>query len=375
LVRGRVGVQRITRFARFAFAASVVGAVFLGAHRAKPGAEEGFTLVTPARAQSEAELSAARQLFADALADEQAGRHAAALDKFQRVQAVRDTQAVRYRIATCLEALGGLKAALAAYTSASIAGAGGAESAGIARASRDKVDALSKRVARVTVTLPARAPADAVVKIDAETVPANMVGTPIVVDPGAHEVTVTAAGSVPFHSRVTLAEGAQGTVEATFTPAPPVAPPSPPPAALPSQPGGAPEATPPSAPEAVPGPTPPPPGSSRKTAGTLLVAGGGALVVAGTVILLLRHSDIQSLDAACPNGVCPRSRQSELQATHDRAVVEGPLGVGLGAAGIVAAGIGVYFLVRPAHTSQAASSVIAPWADRSSAGVAWSGTF
>jgi hypothetical protein len=370
-VRGRVAVQGRARIARFALSASLACGVFAAA----PGTESGFSLVTPARAQTEAELSAARQLFADALADEQAGRHGAALEKFQRVQAVRDTQAVRYRIATCFEALGQLKAALAAYTSASIAGAVGAESAGIARASRDKVDALSKRVARVVVTLPARAPADAIVKIDGEAVPANTVGTPIVVDPGAHEVTVTATGSVPFHARVTLPEGAQGTVEATFTPAPPLPPPSPPPTAPPPHLGPALDATPPPAAEATPAAAPRAPNARGKTVGIALAAGGGALVVAGAAILLVRHADIQSLDSACPNGICPRSRQSDLQATHDRAVLEGPLGVGLGVAGVVAAGIGVYLLVRPAHASPTTSSAIAPWADRTAAGVAWSGTF
>ena len=102
----------------------------------------GFAL-SRARA-GESDISAARKLFSDALADEEAGRYAVALDEFERVRAVRDTQAVRYRIATCLEALGKLKQALTTYETTSIGGASDAESSSIARASRDKVEALGE---------------------------------------------------------------------------------------------------------------------------------------------------------------------------------------------------------------------------------------
>jgi hypothetical protein len=362
LVRGRLGVRRIARLALGA-------AVLLGAFSGGRSADTGFVLVASARAQTEAELTAARQLFAEALADEQAGRHAAALDKFQRVQAVRDTQAVRYRIATCLEALGQLRAALAAYTSTSVAGAVDAESASIARASRDKVEALSKRVARVVVTLPAHSPSDSVVKIDGEAVQANAIGTPIVVDPGAHEISASGSGVVPFHAHVTLAEGAQSTIEATL---PPAAGPAAPATPAPHPPGVAEPARPfPPEPEATPRATTA--RSGRQTSGIVLVGGGGALVAAATAILIVRHFDIQSLQAACPRGVCPLNRQSELEGTRNRAVAEGPLGVGVGVAGIVAAGVGVYLLVTPARLGP--KSAIAPWVDRGAGGLAWTGSF
>ena len=356
------------RIARFALGTAVF--VAAGALSAGRGAGGGFVLVAPARAQTEAELSAARQLFAEALTDEQAGRHAAALEKFQRVQEVRDTQAVRYRIATCLEALGQLRAALAAYTSTSIAAAVDAESASIARASRDKVDALSKRVARVVVTLPPHPPADAVVKIDGEVVQPNAIGTPIVVDPGPHEITAAGPGVVPFHARLSLAEGAQTTVEATLASAP-----APVPALAPAPAPHATASPEPGRPSPLEGEPPAPPNRShpgRTTAGIVLVAGGAALLAGATAILLLRHADIQSLQNACPEGVCPYDRQAELEATHNRAVLEGPLGIGVGAAGVVAAGVGVYFLATSGH---AASSALHPWVERTAGGVAWSGHF
>jgi hypothetical protein len=338
--------------------------------------------VASAWGQTETDLSAARRLFAEALADEQAGRHSAALDKFLRVQAVRDTQAVRYRIATCLEALGQLRAALAAYTSTSIAASTDAESASIARASREKVDALSKRVARVIVTLPAHVPSDAVVKIDGEALQANAIGTPIVVDPGPHEVTATGSGVVPFRAQMTLAEGGQSTIEATLASAPPARP-----AALPEPPKLVAPEPPPLPPHAPTTPPPPAaPSTARTSAGVVFITAGGVLLAGASAILLVRHSDIQSLEAACPGGVCPLDQESQLEATRSRALIEGPLGVGVGTAGVIAAGLGIYFLAtgdsvpaaRPsdgesAHrpASPTLTATVRPWLNRTGGGIAW----
>ncbi|MGO8997255.1 MAG: hypothetical protein ACLQVI_28405 [Polyangiaceae bacterium] len=335
--------------------------------------------VARAWGQSELELGAARRLFAEALADEQAGRHSAALDKFLRVQAVRDTQAVRYRIATCLEALGQLRAALAAYTSTSIAASTDTESASIVRASREKVDALSKRVARVIVTLATHSPPDAVVKIDGEALQPNAIGTPIVVDPGLHEIVATGSGSAPFHSQVTLPEGGQSTIEVTLAAPPALAPPPAPvipesPKLPPPEPQTLPVHP---VPETPPTPPPPPPAatSSRTTVGVVFVAAGGVLLAGATAILLLRNSDIQSLEATCPGGVCPLSDESALETTRNRALVEGPVGVGVGVAGVVAAGLGIYFLATKQHAPAPAAAAITPTLtlgmNRAAAGVAW----
>jgi hypothetical protein len=362
LVRGVLGGRGIASFA--------LGALCFCGALPRSGS---LRFIPAACAQTEAELTAARQLFADALTDERAGRHAAALEKFQRVQAVRDTQSVRYRIATCLEALGQLRAALAAYTSTSIAAATDAESTSIARASRDKVDALSRRVARIVVTLPSHAPLDAAVKIDGEAIQPNAIGTPIVVDPGTHEITATASGSPPFKAQMNLPEGGQSAIEATLAaslpPAPvptlapasvtaPLPPPSPGPAPLP--------ASPPSEPTSSHG---------RATAGLVFVSVGGVLVAAATAILLVRHSDIQSLESACASGVCPANQESQLTATHNRAVIEGPVGFTAGGLGILGLGVGVYLLATAPSSAAHASATFAPWIDRNGGGVGWSGRF
>ena len=314
-------------------------------------------LVRTASAQTEADLAAARRLFAEGLTDEQAGRHAAALEKFTRVQAVRDTQAVRYRIATCLEALGRLRAALEAYTATSVAASTDAESASIARASREKVEALGRRVARLIVTLPSPTPADALVKVDDEPIAANAIGTPIVVNPGAHEITASASNAAPFRAQITLAEGAQSTVQAALAARQPPAPEPPPrPASVVTLAPPPPPIVPTSQGESEP--SPPPSRSGRTATGVVFLTAGGVLLAGASAVLLVRHSDIQTLEAQCPNGVCPVSQESSIEATRNRALVEGPVGVGVGAAGLVAAGIGVYFLASAPSASHAA---LTPW--------------
>jgi hypothetical protein len=359
---GRIG--RVTRVA-------LPIAALLGVLAGGRGPGGRLALVQSAQGQTEADLTAARQLFAEALADEQAGRHSAALEKFHRVQAVRDTQAVRYRIATCLEALGQLRAALEAYTSTSIAAAVDTESASIARASRDKVEALSKRVARLVVTLSARAPADTLVKVDGEALQANTIGTPIVVDPGVHEITASGTGMTPFRARVTLVEGGQGTVEATLAPPAPAATPAPPPVVPPPRAAVVPE-PPPSGREGMHPPSGASPHSARTTVGVAFLAGGGIFLAGATAILLVRHSDIQSLEAACPGDVCPVARASELESTRNRALVEGPIGVAAGAVGLVGAGVGIYLV---ATAGNGKSVALTPWADRSASGIALVGHF
>ena len=116
---------------------------------------------TPSRAEppappprTEAELAAARKVFADALRDEQEQRFDAALDGFRRVREVRDTAPVEYRIGTCLEALGHLAEALSAYDAAIRLGDGDAAQADLVAESRARSDALSKRVAPLSSTAP-----------------------------------------------------------------------------------------------------------------------------------------------------------------------------------------------------------------------------
>jgi uncharacterized membrane protein len=67
-----------------------------------------FLVASVAGAQTSAppspdSLAAARALFGEALRDENSERFGEALEKFERVRAVRDTPSIEYRIGSCYE--------------------------------------------------------------------------------------------------------------------------------------------------------------------------------------------------------------------------------------------------------------------------------
>ena len=257
-----------------------------------------------ARAQPTSDLAAARSLFAAGLADESHGDYAAALAKFERVRAVKDTQAVRYRIATCLEGLGRLREAINAYTAAAIDATSNPESARIAKASRDAVAGLEKRLAA------------------GEGASATPGPTP--------SASASAPASAPAPASASASASASPPAPASAPAAPPVA--------------------------------------------SLVLFASSAVLAAGTVVVLvLRHSDIASIESTCPNGVCPTSRESDVTSTRDRALVEGPIAIGMGAAAVVTAGIRAYLLV--ASKPAASGAAVAPWVDRRACGVGVAGRF
>jgi len=301
-----------------------------------------------AHAQSEADLRAARKLFADGMKDQDEGHFDAALEKFRRVQQVKDTQPVRYRIASCLESLGKLREAQRAYEATLDKGVAG-QTDDVTRAAREKSDAVAKRLARVTLTLSPHAAGDAEVRVDDEPISAGALGTEIPLDPGTHEVVGTSKDAPTFRTTLTLSEGGQAQLMVMLDP-PSAAPPEPPP---------------------KPPETPHPAGSSRKTWGYVAIAGGGVLIAGGVVAFVLRHGDIAELQRSCPGGVCPIERRDELTSTHSRAVLEGVLGWTLVATGAVAAGAGIFLLATDRHESTA----IAPFFTRGGGGFSLTRTF
>lgn len=82
---------------------------------------------------------------------------------------------------------------------------------------------------------------------------------------------------------------------------------------------------------------------------------------------VLRESDIRTANRLCPGGGCVGSLNAEALAATSRARVEGPLGVGLGAVGLVAAALGAYLVIQtPGRTS---AVFLAPLTWRTGAGV------
>jgi tetratricopeptide (TPR) repeat protein len=301
-------------------------------------------------------LAAARALFADALQDEEAGRPADALEKFERVRRVRDTASIEYRIGTCLEALGQLPAAYAAYRSAARLGrTGDAETLEVAGAASARADALSKHLARLTLVLPEAVPPGLQVRLDGEVLAPPALGSPLWLAPGHHTVAVAAPGATPVQSEIALGEGAE--VSLALSPAAP-----PPPPALASS--------------AAPSADTAPSGPTWNTAGVVLAGGGATLLAASTVLLILRAADISQLDDRCPQGHCPPgSDRSDLLSIHQRALVEGPVALGCGIAGVAAAALGLYLVVGRTGSTPATSPTaeITPLVGFGAAGISLAG--
>jgi len=283
-----------------------------------------------ARAQSPEELSAARQLFVDGLADEEQGRFAAALEKFKRVQRVRDTVPVRYRLGSSLEGLGKIVLSVEAYTSAVQLGTSSGAEPEVVKAAQARLDALTPRLAHVTLSVAPRFSADAEVAIDGERVaPKSFADLPL--DAGTHVVTATAKGADPFRTQVTVSERGRLEIPIALEPTPP--------------------------PVLPPAETP----SSLPTIGIVTSVAGGVLVVGGLVFLALRSSAISELNEACPGGKCAADREQELRDTRDRALWQGPVGATLIIAGAVGIGTGLLlFGIGGQDKKQAARLVPAP---------------
>jgi hypothetical protein len=310
---------------------------------------------------SEADLSAARALFAEALRDENGGRFAAALEKFVRVQHVKDTAAVEYRLGSCYEGLHLRSSAYAAYRRAASLGDDDATMTEVVRGAQERLSILSLHVARLSLNLAPGAAPDASIRVDDATVAPSSLGEPIPLEPGSHVVVATAPNAREFRSDVTLPEGG----EVSLTIPLPASPPDPPLAPAP---------TPVPLPEAKAAPS----GLDRRTVGWIALGGGGALLAGAAAVLWLRHEDIASLGRSCPRGACPPGAdEGALSSTRNRALAEGPAGVALGVAGVVAAGLGTYllFTARPPPASGGIGGAPTPLVWRSGAGMAWAGAF
>ena len=281
-----------------------------------------------AAAQTPAELSDARKTFTSALTDEEHGNFEVALEKFRRVQAVRETVAVRYRVGACLEALGRLKEASVAYEGAIALGSGGDPSnAESIKAARAKVADIGKRMPQLSLIVSETAPPGVEVELDHEVVPAAALRAPILVDPGPHVVSANAPGATPFRTDLALAEGAHLSLAIPLVVPPPAIVP-PPPIAPPKK------EVPPDSSEHRP-----------NVAGWIAVGAGAALLVGAGAFVLVRHGEISDLNRACTGGVCPRSREAELTSLRSHAVTNGTVGATFAVAGVVAAGVGAYLLL------------------------------
>ena len=297
----------------------------LGWLLASPGIVFASPLSTVTVAHAQVGLDAARKLFTEALADEQAERFQIALDKYREVGRVKDTAPVRFRIGMCLESLGHLAEAAEAYRAANALAKGDPEQRKVERASGERLASVTPRLAHLAVVLEGGPYTDLEVQVDGRVGDSVAIATPdgIVVDPGRHTLHASAAGTTPFSSEVALGEGGRSAITVRLVPDAPRAAPPPP----------------------VPIAVAPPPSHARRTAGFVTLGVGAAFVAGGAIALVVRENSARTVVDACPESVCPLARKSEIEAAKSRAAAMGPLGGVLGGLGLVGLGVGTYLVL------------------------------
>lgn len=167
-------------------------------------------LLRDARAQSSPEnLARAQVLYNEALTAMEAKDFATACPKLEEViRLVPEGVGAKLTVAECYEGAGRLASAwssyIAAEAAAAVAGQAERQQKAAARAA-----ALEPKLAFLAIKLPADLAAikGLTIRRDGKSVPANMWGVNVPVDPGPRIVGVSAPGRVPWSSRVTVELG------------------------------------------------------------------------------------------------------------------------------------------------------------------------
>lgn len=303
-----------------------------GSRRRRVAASLAGVLLTlwpvTALAQSEAESrAAARALGTEGIALAMQGDCPAAIDKLQRAEDLYHAPTILERLGECQIEVGQLVAGTENLQRVVREPLGPNPPAPYVEAQERARQALERalpRIAKLTVNVNAPPGAAVEVALNEKPLPAAMVGVERPIDPGEYVVTVRGEGVTSTSQTVKLADGAVESVTLavellpTATP-PPAAPPPVEPAPLAPAPddAGARE------------------GNPLRTAGYVLLGVGGVGVVVGSIFGVKALGQRSDLDETCPDRICPRSAEDDLDALRSTATVSTVgIGVGLGAAAV-----------------------------------------
>jgi hypothetical protein len=248
-------------------------------------------LSVPALAQTNDELTAARQVFGEGKALEGKDRWAEALEKFKKVATVKMTPQVRFHIALCEEHLGKLVSAIRGFELAGEeAKQAGSSAAEVEKLAPERSAALRERVAKLKIEVTGKV-IDSKILLDDQPLLAKDLGVDMPADPGAHVVEVKDKdGKSTFRKELTLAEkGAESVALSIDDKEPPALPP-------------------------VDQPPPPPPSRAP-----VYVAGGlgvASFAVSG-VLWVLRGNTINQLQQSCSVDSAGAMRCPNSTANHD----------------------------------------------------------
>jgi hypothetical protein len=304
--------------------------------------------------------ASAQVLFDDALTLMEAGNHAEACPKLERSQQLDPGMGTEFRLAECYEKLGRIASAWTRYVSVAEA-AVRAQSADRESLARKRAEALRPRLPRLIIRLSPEAAAITGLKVsrDGAEIDRALLDQPIVLDPGPHQLVVSAPGRQQVEQSVTGEE--TRTSEWTV----PGLAPLPGAAAVGPVPPGAGDTT-------VPAPAKSRPGSTQRA----IAVGAGVLglggVVVGSIFGLRAMSTWSDALGKCVDEAtdrCDKDAQAKGNDASSSATVS-TIGFGIGAVGLAAGA--VLWITAPSSSGEA---FLAPRMGRDSAGVDLAGRF
>lgn len=298
----------------------------------------------PARAQSAADRTTARELALEGQAAFDRGDFATAADRFERANALVHAPTLLLALARAQVKLGKLVQAYESYNQIIREGLSKDASKVFKEAhqdARNEVEPVRVRLAWVTISV--SGPQTPRVSIDGAAVPPAALGVRRAVNPGDHVARAEGDGYLPQEKPFSAAEG--GSAELSFS--------------LERAPAGATEPTPPAAGATAPAQGPPAPVVSdagqpapKRTLAYVALGVGATGLIVGSVTGIMALGKHSSLSEACPDGKCPEAEQSELDSYRTLGTIST---IGF-VVGVVGAGAGITLLVTaPKRTEPTAT--------------------
>ncbi len=307
---------------------SLTLAVVLCAALGMPCAARGQEPPPPKEPTAE-EIAAAHELWDAGMAYERQSKWDEALEKFDKVAAVKMTAQVRYHIALCREHLGRLVDALNGYELA-LQEARAAKAREVIDNAPPRIEALRGRVGKLYIRVKGVIRSSQIT-LDGKPIALALLDTGIPVDPGKHGVWAKRGKKIVDHRTFEVAEGDTANVQLVVND-----------------------------PEAEPVDRPPrdepkkPPVKPPSRIPAYVVGGAGVAMLIGSAVFLgLRQATIATIQDSCkrpPNLDC----DAELRPTEDLGRAYGNASLGLFIPGLAAVGTGValFFVLAPPKTAQ-----------------------
>jgi tetratricopeptide (TPR) repeat protein len=236
-----------------------------------------------------------------------------------------------------------------------------------------ELNAINPKIGSLEIKVEgAEAAKDLAIKIDGNPIAAVLVGVPQPVDPGEHRVEASATGFRAQPQTVRLGDGEKASTVLKLEVDPNAAPAAAGPHAAPAAAGAASGAAPVRDTSVSMDTTS---SGNGMRIGSYVAFGVGAVGLGlGTVFLLKAGSKRSDADALCnlPDGACPVSKKSEIEALDDEAKSAATISVvGFAAGGVgIAAGVVMLLMSGKSESSAAARPTVYPWVAANSAGLA-----